>query len=68
MYLYYKGLKKLSAHNASIAELFFPLSAVVVNWVFLGQALKPMQILGAIILIGASYFMQTTKSSNQTSV
>jgi drug/metabolite transporter (DMT)-like permease len=46
MYLYYKGLKKLSAHNASIAELFFPLSAVLVNWVFLGQALKPMQILG----------------------
>jgi drug/metabolite transporter (DMT)-like permease len=55
MFFYYKGLKLLSAHVASIAEMFFPVSAVLINWIFLGKALHNIQILGAIILIAASF-------------
>lgn len=54
MFLYYKGLKLLSAHNASIAEMFFPVSAIAINWIFLGKELHAVQIAGAVILIGAS--------------
>lgn len=51
MSLYYRGLKRVKAHYASIAELFFPLSAVTINWIFLHQPLKPLQLMGALILI-----------------
>ncbi len=61
MYFYYRGLRQLPAHTTAIAELFFPLSAVAVNWVLLGQALKPMQIAGGLILMGASALIQRAR-------
>ena len=64
MYLYYKGLKLLSAHSASIAEMFFPVSAIVINWIFLGKSLQPVQVVGAVILIGASVGLQRKKESS----
>ncbi|MGK0367403.1 MAG: drug/metabolite transporter (DMT)-like permease, partial [Thermoproteota archaeon] len=39
MYLYYVGLKKISARACSLAELFFPFCAVIVNWIFLDARL-----------------------------
>ena len=61
MYLYYKGLKILSAHLGSIAELFFPFSAVLINWIFLGKTLEPIQIVGSSILILTSVAVQELK-------
>jgi drug/metabolite transporter (DMT)-like permease len=58
MSLYYRGLKLVPAHIGSIAELFFPLSAVVINWIFLGKDLQPVQIAGACILTAASVAIQ----------
>ncbi|MBY0553979.1 DMT family transporter [bacterium] len=58
MYLYYHGLKRVSAHVGAIAELFFPLSAVVINWIFLGKALQAVQIAGALVLTLASIAIQ----------
>jgi drug/metabolite transporter (DMT)-like permease len=46
LFLYYQGLKRVSARSAALAEMFFPLCAVIVNWIFLGKGLTPMQILG----------------------
>jgi drug/metabolite transporter (DMT)-like permease len=61
MYLYYRGLKLLPAHVGAIAELFFPVSAVLINWYFLGIALQPLQIVGAVILTAASIGIQYRK-------
>ncbi len=61
MYFYYKGLKILSAHMGSVAELFFPLSAVLINWIFLGKTLEPIQIAGASVLVLASIAIQDLK-------
>ena len=61
MYFYYKGLKLISARACALAELFFPFSAVVINWVFLGAKLAPVQILGAILLIISSSVIQLKK-------
>jgi drug/metabolite transporter (DMT)-like permease len=58
MYLFYKGLKKIPAHMAAMAELFFPLFAVTINWIFLGKSLHPIQIIGALILVGSSVLLQ----------
>jgi drug/metabolite transporter (DMT)-like permease len=61
MYLYYTGLKKLSARVATLAELFFPFSAVVVNWIFLGATLNLIQVLGGLLLIISSGVIQWKK-------
>jgi drug/metabolite transporter (DMT)-like permease len=58
MYLYYKGLKTISAHVCAIAEMFFPLSAVAINWIFLGQKLTPVQLVGAGLLTLGSAVIQ----------
>ena len=49
--IYYKGLENTKASVATLAELGFPLAAVLVNWVFLKTTLAPMQILGMSILL-----------------
>jgi drug/metabolite transporter (DMT)-like permease len=58
MYFYYKGLKMISAHVCAIAEMFFPLSAVTINWIYLGQKLTPVQIAGAGLLTLGSAVIQ----------
>lgn len=61
MYFYYKGLKLISARACAVAELFFPFSAIVINWVFLGAKLLPVQILGAALLVISSSIIQLKK-------
>jgi drug/metabolite transporter (DMT)-like permease len=51
--LYYKGLKSTIAPVASIAELAFPVTTVVTNWVFLGAHLSHSQIVGGILLVAS---------------
>jgi drug/metabolite transporter (DMT)-like permease len=53
MYLYYRGLKVTQASVSALLELIWPLSAVVLNWVFLHQVLAPLQIIGGLVLLGA---------------
>jgi drug/metabolite transporter (DMT)-like permease len=61
MYFYYKGLKLISARTCALAEMFFPFSAVVINWVFLKQSLLPVQIIGAGLLVMSSVMIQLKK-------
>lgn len=51
IFLYYYGLKKISASVASICELAFPLTAVVLEYVVHGNILSPVQWIGAAILL-----------------
>ncbi|MBU1975130.1 MAG: DMT family transporter [Nanoarchaeota archaeon] len=51
--IYYMGLKTTKASVATICELTFPLTAIVLNWILLDSALNLIQILGAIVLLGA---------------
>lgn len=51
--LYYKGLKTTRASISTIVELVFPLSAVILNWVFLDDKLVWQQIVAGTVLIFA---------------
>ena len=64
MYLYYRGLKMLSARVVALAELFFPVSAVLINWIFLKQSLNTMQIIGSIILVISTTYLQISRVKN----
>lgn len=61
MWLYYQGLKRLSAKTTAIAEMFFPFFAIIVNWVFLGKQLSELQLVGGAILIFGSLVIQLKK-------
>ncbi len=61
MYLYYQGLKVLSARLCTLAEMFFPFCAVIVNWIFLNATLDIWQLCGGLVLIIGSGVLQWKK-------
>ncbi len=61
MYFYYKGLKLVSARACALAEMFFPFSAVTINWLFLDAKLSLIQIAGAVLLLFSSLVIQLKK-------
>jgi drug/metabolite transporter (DMT)-like permease len=61
MYLYYKGVKLLSARVAAIAEMTFPLWAVLANWLIHNQQLNAGQMIGGFLLLLSSTIIQYKK-------
>ncbi len=51
--IYYFGLKRVLASRAAILELAWPISAVIVGYIWLHQGLTTTQALAAIVLTGA---------------
>jgi drug/metabolite transporter (DMT)-like permease len=49
--IYYLGLSSTKASVATLSELAFPIGAVLINWIVLGQVLGTAQIVGAAMLI-----------------
>ena len=58
MYLYYKGLQRVSARVGALLEMFFPIFAVLANWTFLGHYIGPVQIVGGCLLLLSSIVIQ----------
>ena len=58
MFFYYRGLKRIPAKVATLVELFFPLCAVIVNWLFLNSTLDWIQIISAVVLVFGSTIIQ----------
>ena len=61
LWSYYQGMKRLPAKLVSIAELFFPLMAVVMNWFFLGKSLSEIQLVGGALLVIGAFILQLKK-------
>ena len=51
LFIYYYGLNKLPASHTTLFELFWPLSAVIIDWIRNGEPLEFMQMLGATFLL-----------------
>lgn len=52
LFIYYRGLEQTQASVATLAELGFPLAAVLINWLFIpGGALVPIQVAGVAVLL-----------------
>ncbi len=51
IFLYYYGLKRISASVATICELAFPLTAVVLEYLLRKNLLGPIQWLGVVLLL-----------------
>ena len=63
---YYYGLNKLPASHATLYELFWPLSAVGLDWFIRGNILSLPQCVGAILLLGAIIILTRETNNGQT--
>ena len=61
--IYYYGLQKVEASKSAILELAWPLSSVVIGWVFLQQGLTWTQGLGAVVLMATTYLLTKSDKS-----
>jgi drug/metabolite transporter (DMT)-like permease len=68
LFIYYKGLENTKASVATIAELGFPLAAVVVNAVVIKTPITYIQILGMFILLATIYFFAKSTTSAEQKV
>jgi drug/metabolite transporter (DMT)-like permease len=57
LFIYYKGLQFTKASIATLAELGFPMAAVLVNFFFLDERLVPMQLVGMAVLLFAVFHL-----------
>ncbi len=55
MYIYYFGLKRVTASVSTICELAWPLSAVFLDYVLNGNTLNNVQIIATIVLLACFY-------------
>jgi drug/metabolite transporter, DME family len=56
--LYYRGLRETPAAVATLCELSFPVTAILLNTVFLQAAVTPNQLIGIALLWGALGLMR----------
>ncbi len=69
LFIYYYGLKHVKASHSSIYELFWPLSAVAIDWIVRGRVLSPVQYLGGgVLIISIILLTREQKKQNGTTV
>ncbi|MFF6777597.1 EamA family transporter [Streptomyces sp. NPDC012637] len=53
-FLWFRGIERLSASSVTLLGPLSPITAAVVGWAVLGQALGPVQLLGMVVAFGAT--------------
>ncbi|MFF8602540.1 EamA family transporter [Streptomyces sp. NPDC015232] len=53
-FLWFRGIERLSASSVTLLGPLSPITAAVIGWAALGQALGPVQLLGMVIAFGAT--------------
>lgn len=56
--LYYEGISRIRATRASITSTLEPIMAGILSFVFLGEVMAPLQILGGVLVIGSIVLLQ----------
>jgi len=64
-YLYFSSIGKISVQTVAICGYLEPLSAVFFSVIFLQEVLLPMQIVGAVLIIGGAIFGECAKTKTQ---
>ncbi|MGW0390819.1 EamA family transporter [Streptomyces sp. NPDC003042] len=57
-WLWFRGIGRLTATSVTLLGPLSPLTAAVIGWAALGQALSPVQLVGMAIAFGATVFGQ----------
>ncbi|MEU6061850.1 EamA family transporter [Streptomyces sp. NPDC047097] len=59
-WLWFRGIERLPATSVTLLGPLSPLTAAVIGWAALGQALGPVQVAGMVIAFGATLLGQLT--------
>ena len=62
--VYYKGLTTTKASAATLAELSFPMVAVIINWIAFEQLVTIPQIIGFLLIWMALFFISKQKDAS----
>ena len=57
-YLWFRGIARIGPARAALLGFLSPLSAVLLGWVILGEALTPVQIGGAVLVLASLWVGQ----------
>lgn len=63
-YLYFSSIGRLPVHTVAICGYLEPLSAVLFSVVILRETLLPLQIVGAVLIIGGAMFSELAKKAH----
>ena len=66
LFIYYYGLNHLPASHVTLYELFWPLSAVAMDWYIRGNMMSTVQWMGTVLLLGAIILLSRDDSLGQT--
>ncbi|MDP6338701.1 MAG: DMT family transporter [Candidatus Marinimicrobia bacterium] len=66
LFIYYYGLNHLPASHVTLYELFWPLSAVALDWFISGNIMSVAQWFGATLLLGSIIFLTREDSRGRT--
>ena len=66
LFIYYYGLNHLPASHVTLYELFWPLSAVALDWFIRGNMMSAAQWFGALLLLGSIVLLTREDSLGQT--
>ena len=66
LFIYYYGLNNLPASHVTLYELFWPLSAVTMDWFIYGNIMSGMQWVGTLLLLGAIIQLSRKGTIGQT--
>tara|TARA_B100001123_G_scaffold30247_1_gene31786 strand:- start:4242 stop:5138 length:897 start_codon:yes stop_codon:yes gene_type:complete len=64
LFIYYYGLNHLPASHVTIYELFWPLSAVTIDWFIYERIMTVYQFLGAILLLTSIILLSNENSAD----
>ena len=60
--LYFKALRSLPAQITAALSYIDPLSAVLMSWLILGERMAPLQVLGGVLILGATFVNESLTS------
>ena len=66
LFIYYYGLNHLPASHVTLYELFWPLSAVAMDWFIRGNIMSPFQMIGATLLLSSIILLSRENRFGQT--
>lgn len=62
-WIWFRGISRLPATSVAFLALLSPVSATVIGWAALGQALTPLQLLGMALALGGTLLGQTSAAA-----
>lgn len=64
--LFFAGIRHVVASRAVITSTLEPVVAIALAALFLGELLRPLQVLGAVLVVGAILLLQVRKEDDST--